>query len=786
MKVKNLTPFLFAPKATSRQPPQPEMAIIVVGAFHLRPGEPLTPIEGAIEQGSLSGQSFREDDEDRVGECLHVNDLADFKPRADLLLSGSCHAPHGKPVRECGVRFSVGPWSKSLLVSGNRVWKGLGAVMSEAEPFESMLLGYSNAFGGPGYAKNPSGKGYGALALQLPNVEYAASRVASKGDRPEPAGFGPLNVVWPQHSGSGLGKDYGGSYRKKRFPFYSDDFDWAYFNDAPADQQLKGYLRGDEDISFQNLHPKAGSFSARLPGLRLRAFAKNADGELREAPVMNLDTLHADLDNERVLLTWRGHVPVEEDDLSSVKFLLIASETLADAPLSVAHYRAILDEFEKDPLEIEKHMPGAGKTMAAGAALRADNEAHPDRTPVDQAKAMLASEDLVAMVPAEYRADVLKQMAKQVELLSAATARTPTMPAPASAVEAGKAMQAQVDKLDEHIKFLRSSPPTKESTELEPFLEKARKQVAELVPPGPEEIGPGKDLSGRNLIERDLSGQDLSGANLERALLAKANLAGARLVGANLKNTLMVSADLSDADLSGAILSNTILVSAKAPRVNLSGATLEQALFAKADLKGAILDRANGKRTVFSGADLSQASFKGVDFYQVMADAAVMERTDFSAAKLERCGFLRAKATGAIFAKALLNNCGFNEAVLHEANFVEARGEGVSFMDADLAGADFRFTVLQACLFMATKAVGTKFYGADLRRSVFRRACLDRADFTKANLFGAMIHKASLNKTIFRNASLYGASLLGASGKDTDLVGANIKRTVFETTDVGK
>jgi uncharacterized protein YjbI with pentapeptide repeats len=783
MKTKNLTPFLFGPKVTSRRPPQAELATIVVGTFHLRPGEPLTPVEGLIEQGPMSAQTFREDDEDRIGECLQPNDFADFKLHADLLLSGSCHPPDGKPARECGVRFSVGSWSKSLLVVGNRVWKNLGASMSEPEPFGRMPLSYANAFGGPGYEKNPSGKGFGALALQLPNVEHPASRVLSKGDRPEPAGFGPLNAAWPQHSGSGLGKDYGGSYRTKRFPFYSEDFDWAYFNDAPADQQLKGYLRGDEEISFQNLHPKAASFSTHLPGLRIRAFAKNADGELREAPIMNLDTLHADLDKERLVLTWRGHVPIEEDDMTSVTFVLLASEKLGDSPLSVDHYRAILEEFEKDPLETDKYVPGGRKALAAAQALRADNAADPARSQLEQAKAMLSSEDLVAMVPAEHREEVLGQMRRQVEVLSS----TPPQPTtPPSTLETAKKLQAQVAQFDEGLKLLRSSPPTKESAESVQFLEAARKQVADLVPPSPEEIGPGKDLSGRNLLERDLSGQDLSGANLEGAILVKANLAGARLVNANLKKALLVDANLTGADLSGANLSQTILMGAQAAGANLSGATFDQVVCSNAVLKGAVLVGAHGKQVVLSGADLSGANFQRVDFFQMIGDKAVLEKADFSEAKLERSGFTRAKAVGAIFAKAELTNCGFLETDLRESNFVETRGEGTSFMRADLGAADFRFAVLHACHFMEAKAVGTKFYGADLRRSTFRRACLDQAEFAKANLFGALLHKASLNKTRFRDANLYNANFLGAAGKDTDLVGANIKRAVFQPTDLGK
>ena len=62
---KNLTPFFWGPKATSRRPPQVEMALCVRGVFRLEPGKPVEAIEDLMDQGFMSGNQWAEDDPDR-------------------------------------------------------------------------------------------------------------------------------------------------------------------------------------------------------------------------------------------------------------------------------------------------------------------------------------------------------------------------------------------------------------------------------------------------------------------------------------------------------------------------------------------------------------------------------------------------------------------------------------------------------------------------------------------------------------------------------------------------
>src|SRR5262249_43131325 len=100
MTIKNLTPFLFGKKVTSREPPQPEMTVFVRAKFVLKPGAPLSVPEGhpMIAQESLRGDVFHEDDDEQTGECLYASDFADFKPRADVMMRGTCYPPKKERV----------------------------------------------------------------------------------------------------------------------------------------------------------------------------------------------------------------------------------------------------------------------------------------------------------------------------------------------------------------------------------------------------------------------------------------------------------------------------------------------------------------------------------------------------------------------------------------------------------------------------------------------------------------------------------------------------------------
>lgn len=821
MKTKNLTPFPFGTKVTSRHPPRPEIVAVVRACYLIVPGQPLTLPEGlsAVAQGPLTADTYREDDDERAGECLYPGDFADWKPRGEVMLRGTCHTPEGKPLTECPVRFAVGGFSKILRVTGRRLWSddSPGAAMSRPIPFTKMPVDYARAFGGPGYAQNPVG--HGAQDRELPCVEHAGAVIRSRKDDPGPAGFGPINPAWPQRAGR-VGKEYGRKWQKERSPYYAEDFDWRHFLAAPPDQQLEGYLRGDETALFQNLHPTAQVIETRLPGLRIRVFLKDKRQRFREV-AMSLDTLFADLDEGKLYLTWRGLDGIETDDQTDVLWALVASEKLTDAPLSEAHYRAKLEAFEADPLEIKERVPG--HLLAQFEEMKERQEARDEGRPVSQHDAPApdpmteslrkqldalpialpnAKElekqvaDAVARAVATPRPDVdmkaeIARMAAANDLLLSKQPRHPATPLRPGAKppSAGKTVRDALSQAEEARKRLSEQPSSKETAQAMEELDQQLRAFQEepffrelLDRPPPREPGPGEDLHAQDYEERDLRGKDLRGANLRDAHLARANLAGANLKGAILDGAVLTDADLTDADLTGADLTLANLTGAIAPRAILRDAILNRTFLQEADLRGAVLAGAKGEFTYLPECDLSGADCRRLSLFRAFAKAAVFDGADFSEASLLRCLFLEISAKKATFHRARLGQTAFLRSSLQKAVLSSARGERTIWLGSSLQEANFGHAILPSAHMMEVAAAGASFRRSFLKESRCYRGSFDRADFTESQLFGVDFSKCSLHDVRFNGAMMYDAKLLGAAGKGCDFTGATLTRARLADT----
>ncbi|WP_437967052.1 pentapeptide repeat-containing protein [Sorangium sp. So ce260] len=741
MQTRNLTPFLFGAKICSRRPPQPEVVLIVRGRFSLRPGEPLAPVEGALAQGALTAELFEGEGGEREGECTYPGDFADWKPAADLLLRGACRPPAGDLPREHPVGFAVGAWSKSRIVP------------------------------------------------------------APREGRPVPAPFGPLHPDAPERRRK-LGKEYGPSYRKTRAPWTAEDFDWTYFQAAPPDQRLPGYLRGDEEVTLFHLHPAAQTASFRLPGLRLRAVVEDARGRVQDA-AMSLDTLLVEPDAGLVTLTWRGHAEVAEDDLTDVRAAVIGAEPLSAAPLPLEHYREELAQLARDPRGLEELPPevreaydlvrdGAPRPAPAG-------EADPvTRLLAERLGGLHAPEqERVRQLVAKLRAlrapegvDLERSIAQALARLPAQrqAAYLPATPAGTPRVPMGGALAALVERVEELKRGAAARGTKLEGVErLDALLGEPR--LREIIPgyrlPGeaaapPPEPGPGVDLSGQDLSGRDLSGRDLSGAKLSGALLSGADLSGANLSGADLSRAVLFEANLAGADLSGADLSQANLTGARAAGADLRGATLDQAILTRAALARARLARARGRGALLDEADLREIDGDELHLEGAVLQAARLDRASLRGAALVGCMCAGASAKGADLTGASLPRTSFSDADLERATLVEARGEGAALLRAKLDGADLRYAVLPRAHLSWASARGARFACAVLREARFYRASLERADLAQADLFGADLGKARLDGASFAGSSLYGARLDGASAAGCDFEGANLRRSSLE------
>ena len=259
---------------------------------------------------------------------IYEADFPPYKPRCDVLLNGSAYAPGGRPTRKVAVTLGVGPWLKSFNVVGRRAWQaGITSISAgHAAPFDVMPISYDGAFGGldnfhddpekhTAYMANPVGCGYHkqlARALvdgtPLPVTEEPGKTVSKPDGNYRPMALGPIGRGWTerlQYAGT-----YDDDWLDETFPFLPPDFHPAYYQAAPADQQLP-HLKGGEDVYLENLTPE-GRVSFRLPTIDVPVvFFRKRGG--REETRGTLDTLVTEPDLGVFTLSWRAHLPLKRN-----------------------------------------------------------------------------------------------------------------------------------------------------------------------------------------------------------------------------------------------------------------------------------------------------------------------------------------------------------------------------------------------------------------------------------------------------------------------------------------
>jgi|GEM_PF-498189 len=269
-------------------------------------------------------------------------DMGMPKPNGEFLVSGQFYSPGNHPVTGGEVKVQLGKQEKRIYVFGPRTWQA--GFPSEPEKIVSMPIDYAMAFGGKGYKKNPDGIGLDDNLL--PCVEDPAHLIASRGDKPDPAGFSPFDSRMPQRTR--YQGTYDLNYKKKYFPGFPEDHDWRFFLCSPFDQRIKGYYNGDETYSIHNMHPEFPVLNGQFPGLYARCFIngkadKAVQKEFGELP-LNLDTIWLFPDKLLGLLIFRGVTEVEDDEAESVYDIICAYENRAEPQRSLQYYQDALEK----------------------------------------------------------------------------------------------------------------------------------------------------------------------------------------------------------------------------------------------------------------------------------------------------------------------------------------------------------------------------------------------------------------------------------------------------------
>ncbi len=295
-----------------------------------------------------------------AGKCV----LDHWMPKqcGEFLVWGKAVAPGKVPVKKMEVDVNVGSLHKRIAVTGDRFWRPsvLRAHMTEPETFTEMPLVYARAFGGQNYAANPVGLGHQAQRrvdagedVQLPNLEDPRRPVLHQDDEPSPLVFAPADLTWPGYMGQAGTFDQ--TWISERFPLMPNDFNWAVYNLAQQDQQLKKgtYFNGHELVRIAGMHADHPVIETRLPGLQMRMFAmrqpsskddqddqdnqinQNYDG-LIDIPTC-LDTVWLFPSALMGVSLYRGMITCNNVDGLDINALMFACER-TESPRSMAHY----------------------------------------------------------------------------------------------------------------------------------------------------------------------------------------------------------------------------------------------------------------------------------------------------------------------------------------------------------------------------------------------------------------------------------------------------------------
>lgn len=750
-------------------------SFFVKAVYRLRPdGPPLAEADVPV-----NGSGDVAPDGNPAHGITYASDWVPHKPFGEFMAVGTAYGPPDAEGGPFQARIQVGNASKTLDVIGDRVWHtsllGLhspGAAASVA----SVPLRYDRAWGGPKYPYNPAGRGY--RTPQMPNLEVPGGHATTYSAHVQPAGFAPIPPSWPQRSEKLRGPD--GKWRRHRWPWLPEDFDYSFFNAAPPDQWIEGFFAGDELLRFENMHREHAVYETQLPGVRARCFVTKRSGDdaaaspaFCEVPLA-LDTLWIDMDQERLTVVWRGCTPVRSVKLGDIASLLALTEPLGEPDHPPAHYEAMMavDRGTASP------QPPGGRPRPDPAAVKARLQAKAEAARKEVAEAEKLAQGVIAgprmlavraaapatAPPQDFAAAAAaaqRDALRQLEGVATALAKQPS--ARPEQLDAARQAKALLTRGLADAAELPARIAAKQA-------EFAAKVGAALPPPRPIdrtafdlEAARREGFRDARLRDADFSGLDLSGVTFAGAVLRGARFVGAVLRGADLSGAILSDADLSGADLTGARLDHADLHTAVVAKAVWRNTSLTRSNLTRLDLSGADFSGASGTRADFTAATLTAASFAAARLPQARFRRAVLTAVDFTAADMRDADMSGAKAADARLADANLTRLRAGQgADFSNADFRRCMADGSIWKGATLAKACFQQASLVRGRFPEAILLGTMFDRCNLAQAVFEDARMSGAILTRANLLRATFDRADLTDVSFDGANLYEAGFWDA------------------------
>ncbi len=769
------------------------------------------------------------------------------KPHAEVLVQGKFFSKNKNPVQAGNVRLNIGPIAKELYIFGNRHWIKSGNMawgISDPEPMTEMDICYKNSFGGPGFLNNPLGKGFvspktpSSKYLALPNIESPKRLIGSIQDTPNPIGFGPLDLTWPQRAKKA--GTYDELWLQTRFPGIPDDIDWSYFNAAQEDQQCKTYFQGDESFSFENMHPDKAYLSSKLPGVRPRCFVTHLEGDKENFKEIqtNLDTVWLFPNDEKGLLIYRGTLEIKDPDADDILHLISAFEYMDNALRPVDHYYNALQKrldkekgrfhqlsekdllpsgeksglsdliensedataqkseknFLKDNLIIRGER-ARDKTIEDMKQLGLDPGKHIDKDPttvptldfdnidqfIDELDKTLTDAETIKSKEKEDLKKRINALGLDYDsMVNEAKANAGGRPkySPEETIETLKQVGIYDREVEKQLYENKKKIDQTYRCYGHYFPPAAKPSAQEMITMRESVLAGckrGESFKGAELTGIDLSNSDLRRIDFSEAFLEGADFSGSDLRGANLTGSILARCNLTTVNLSACQLDNTNFGHALIENTDFSESSMHKSIMVKAKLSNSVF-----KKTQMTESDFSEALVTGCHFQQ-----SNLNKAKFLATKLSDTQFVKADCSEILFYDTLLDQINFSKSNLTSAMFVNVKGSDINFKQANLtnlrtametifSNSTFQNATLREANLRELNLSKTNFQNADITNADLSKCILHNADFTHANAKQTQFVKADLTGAKLIGINLFEGSLQQACLHETDLHGANL------------
>jgi hypothetical protein len=154
----------------------------------------------------------------------------------------------------------------------------------------------------------------------MPNTEEDNRPITIPSESYHPMSLGPIGRGWlPRLKYAGT---YDQHWLDNQFPFLPTDFDNAYYQSAPPDQQI-AYPTGGEEVTMVNL-TRAGHTAFKLPEIEVPVtfFRKKSENHSTSAVI---DTIVLEPDKGLFTMLWRTNIPLKRN-IFEIPRILVGSK----------------------------------------------------------------------------------------------------------------------------------------------------------------------------------------------------------------------------------------------------------------------------------------------------------------------------------------------------------------------------------------------------------------------------------------------------------------------------